>query len=66
MEEARRAALERRTELLAETRRQAEASIAEATARVRAEAAEARSRLDRDAEALAATITERVLGRTAS
>jgi F-type H+-transporting ATPase subunit b len=66
MEEARRAALERRTELLAETRGQAEASIAEATARVRAEAAEARSRLDRDAETLATTITERVLGRTAS
>jgi hypothetical protein len=33
---------------------------------VRAEAAEARSRLDRDAETLATTITERVLGRTAS
>ena len=58
--------MERRTELLAETRGQAEASIAEATARVRAEAAEARSRLDRDAETLAITITERVLGRTAS
>ena len=41
-------------------------SIAEATARVRAEAAEARARLDRDADILATTIVERVLGRSAS
>jgi F-type H+-transporting ATPase subunit b len=66
MDDARRAALERRTELLAETRQQAEATIADATARVRAEAAEARARLDRDADVLATTIVERVLGPAAS
>jgi F0F1-type ATP synthase membrane subunit b/b' len=66
MDEARRAALDRRTELLADTRQQAEASIADATARLRADAAEARARLDRDADILATTIVERVLGRTAS
>jgi F0F1-type ATP synthase membrane subunit b/b' len=52
--------------LLSDTRQQAEASIAEATSRLRAEADEARARLDRDAESLATTIVERVLGRHAS
>ena len=66
MDEARRAALDHRTELLAETRQQADASIADATARLRAEAAEARARLDRDADILATTIVERVLGHSAS
>lgn len=66
MEEARRAALERRTQLLNDTRQQAEASITAASARLRAEAAEARARLDRDADSLATTIVERVLGRRAS
>ena len=66
MEEARRLALDRRAALLTETRQQAEASIAEASARLRAEADEARARLDRDAESLATTIVERVLGRHAS
>lgn len=66
MEETRRAALDRRAALLNDTRQLAEASIAEATARLRAEAAEARARLDRDADSLATTIVERVLGRHAS
>jgi F-type H+-transporting ATPase subunit b len=66
MEESRRAALDRRTTLLNDTRQQAEASMAEASARLRAEADEARARLDRDAESLATTIVERVLGRHAS
>lgn len=66
MDEARRAALERRAQILSETRQHVEATIAEATARVRAEAEDARARLDRDADALAATIVERVLGRQAS
>ena len=66
MDEARRAALDHRTELLTETRQQADASIADATARLRAEAAEARARLDRDADILATTIVERVLGHSAS
>lgn len=66
MEEVRREALARRAALLSDTRQQAEASIAEATARVRDEAAEARRRLERDADSLATTIVERVLGRPVS
>jgi F-type H+-transporting ATPase subunit b len=66
MDEARRLAEERRTALLADTRQQAEATLNDATARVRAEAAAARERLDRDADALATTIVERVLGRSVS
>jgi F-type H+-transporting ATPase subunit b len=66
MENVRREALARRAALLAETRQEAEASIAEAAARVREEAEDARRRLDRDAESLATTIAERVLGRPVS
>jgi F-type H+-transporting ATPase subunit b len=66
MDDTRRLALERRAALLTDTRRQADASIAEASARLRADADEARARLDRDAESLATTIVERVLGRQAS
>jgi F-type H+-transporting ATPase subunit b len=66
MEDARRAALDRRAALMNDTRRQAEATIAEASARLRADAADARARLDRDADSLATTIVERVLGRHAS
>ncbi len=66
MDEARHAATARRTALIEDTRRQAESSIAEAGARLRADAAEARAKIDHDAEALAATIIERVLGRHAS
>jgi F-type H+-transporting ATPase subunit b len=66
MDEARRLAEERRAGLLADTRQQAEATMNEATARVRAEAAAARERLDRDADTLATTIVERVLGRSVS
>ena len=62
----RRQAFDRRTALLGETRRQAEAQIAEATARLRQQAGEARVRLDRDAAALADAIVERVLGRKTS
>jgi F0F1-type ATP synthase membrane subunit b/b' len=66
MDEKRRLALERRNELLARTRGEAEAAIGEATARVRAQAAEARARLEQEANTLAAAIVERVLGRKAS
>jgi F-type H+-transporting ATPase subunit b len=66
METARRAALDRRAQLLDETRRQADAEIAKASSTLQADAAEARARLDRDAESLATTIVERVLGRSAS
>jgi F-type H+-transporting ATPase subunit b len=66
MDEARKRALDSRAELLAAARRQAEDAIHEATARVRGEAADARERLDRDADSLATTIVERVLGRQVS
>jgi F0F1-type ATP synthase membrane subunit b/b' len=58
--------LARRAELLAETRRQAEAAIHDASARVRADVTQARETLQRDAHSLATTIVERVLGRPVS
>lgn len=66
MEESRRRALDARGELLAAARRQAEEAIQDATTRVRAEVADARVRLERDADSLATTIVERVLGRQVS
>jgi F-type H+-transporting ATPase subunit b len=66
MEERRRAALDRRAVLVAETRREIEGSLAEATARVQRQAAQARAALERDADVLASSIVERVLGRKAS
>src|SRR5436309_857809 len=66
MDEKRRAALERRAEIVATTRREVEQLKNEATARVRQQADTARAQLDRDADALAATIVERLLGRKAS
>ena len=66
MDENRRAALERRSELVAATRSEIEKTMRDATARVQAQAAAARAQLDRDADSLAATIVERVLGRKAS
>ena len=66
MDEKRRQALERRSELLTRTRADAEAAIREATDRVRAQAAQARERLEQEATTLAAAIVERVLGRKAS
>ena len=66
MEDSRRAALERRTALVADTRQQVERTLGEATARVHAQASAARVALERDADALASTIVERVLGRKAS
>ena len=66
MEERRRAALEGRMELVADTRREVGRSVTAAAARVRTQAEAARAQLDRDADALAATIVERVLGRKAS
>jgi F-type H+-transporting ATPase subunit b len=66
MEEKRRAALERRAEIIAATRGEVERTTAEATARLQAQAEAARRQIDRDADALATTIVERVLGRNAS
>jgi F-type H+-transporting ATPase subunit b len=66
MEEKRRAALDRRTEVLAATRTDVEKTAAAANERIRAQADAARAQIDRDADTLAATIVERVLGRKAS
>jgi F-type H+-transporting ATPase subunit b len=66
MEEKRRGALDRRTQIVTETRREVERSISEATSRLQTQAVAARAQLDRDADALASTIVERVLGRKAS
>lgn len=66
MDEKRRAALASRAELLAETRREIERTTDEASKRLAAQAATARGQLDREADDLASTIVERVLGRKAS
>jgi len=66
MDEKRRAALDRRAEILASTRTEVERTTSEATSRLRAQADAARKQIDRDADALAGTIVERVLGRKAS
>lgn len=66
MEEKRREALERRAQLVGETRSEVERSVADATSRVQAQASAARIQLERDADTIATTIVERVLGRKAS
>lgn len=66
MDEMRRTATNERTEILARTRAEAEAQIADASARLAAEAEEARRKLTTDAEALGAAVAERILGRKAS
>jgi F-type H+-transporting ATPase subunit b len=66
MEENRRAALATRAELVAATRREVERSMGEATGRLRTQTAAARAQLERDADVLASSIVERVLGRKAS
>lgn len=62
----RRQALERRGELIEKTRQEAEAAVAEATARIRSQAEDARARLEREADELADAVVERVLGHKAS
>ena len=65
MDDARRAALEKRAALLADTKRDAELSLKDATSRLSAQAAAARAALEREATTLAGEIVTRVLGRTA-
>ena len=66
MDDMRRAALSRRAEILAETRAEAEAQVADASRRLEAEAREARARLEAEAEALGLAAAEKILGRKAS
>jgi F0F1-type ATP synthase membrane subunit b/b' len=66
MDEKRREALDRRAHLVAETRSEVERSLAEAKERVQTQATAARAQLEHDADAIASSIVERVLGRKAS
>lgn len=65
MDDARRAALDKRAAVLAETKREAESALSEATARLTTQAAAARAALESEANTLAGEIVNRVLGRTA-
>ena len=66
MEENRRMALATRAELVADTRHEVERSMADASSRIRTQVDAARAQLERDADVMAGTIVERVLGRKAS
>jgi F-type H+-transporting ATPase subunit b len=66
MDDMRRAALEERAALVAETRKEAELALTDARATLAQDVAAARARLDADAEALAADAAARILGRRAS
>lgn len=63
MDDVRRAALDKRAELLAGTRATVEHELSTATSRVQQESKDARAALDRDASNLAGAIVARVLGR---
>ena len=63
IDETRRAALDRRAQVLAETRRTVEGDTQSATTRVAQESAAARASLDREATDLANAIVTRVLDR---
>lgn len=63
MDDMRKAALDKRADLLAATRSTVEQELKTASARVQQESQEARAALDRDASNLAGAIVSRVLGR---
>jgi F-type H+-transporting ATPase subunit b len=63
MDDKRRAAMDQRSALLADTRASVERELNDATTRVKQQAADARASLDREAETLAGSIVSRVLGR---
>lgn len=63
MDEKRRVALDARAQVLAETRGIVERELQQARAQVAEQSAAARAALDREADALAGAIVERVLGR---
>ncbi len=63
MDDMRKAALDKRADLLAATRATVTQELTAATARVQQESQEARTALDRDASNLAGAIVSRVLGR---
>lgn len=65
MDEARRVALDKRAGVMADTKREVEAALGDATSQLTAQAAAARAALDGDSANLASDIVNRVLGRTA-
>lgn len=65
-DEMRRAALGRRAEIVAETRAEAEAQVADALTRLDAETVAARRTLEAEAQTLGAAAAEKILGRRAS
>lgn len=65
MDEMRRAAMGRRAEIVAQTRAQAEAEVADAVRRLDDEAQQALRALESEAQALAGAAAERILGRKA-
>ena len=66
MDDMRRVALNRRAEIVAETRAEAEAQVADASRRLEAEVRDARARLEAEAQALGLAAAEKILGRKAS
>ena len=66
MDENRRLANEKRAALMAETRQEVEARVAEASARLKAQADQARGELEKEADALGEAIVARVLDRKVS
>jgi F-type H+-transporting ATPase subunit b len=66
MDDMRRAAMGRRAEIVAETRAEAEAQVADAARRLDAEARDAKARLEAEAQALGVAAAEKILGRKAS
>jgi F-type H+-transporting ATPase subunit b len=66
MDDMRRAALGRRAQIVAQTRAEAEAQVADASKRLEAEAADAKRRLEAEAQILGTVAAEKILGRKAS
>ncbi len=66
MDENRRLANEKRAAVMARTRQEVDAQVADASARLEGQASEARAQLEKEADALGEAIVERVLGRKAS
>ena len=66
MDDMRRVALNRRAEIVSETRAEAEAQVADASRRLETEAREAKARLEAEAQALGLAAAEKILGRKAS
>jgi F0F1-type ATP synthase membrane subunit b/b' len=66
MDEKRRQAGETRAALMAQTRQEVEAQVADAGARLKAQADAARAQLEKEADALGEAIVERVLDRKVS